>query len=58
MSGPVLPNPSTVLRPVKAACRAASGGGLAASLDRPCARRLSEVRPGRRNAAKPNRETA
>ena len=29
----------------------------AASVDRPCARRLTEVRPGRRNAVQPNRET-
>jgi hypothetical protein len=57
MSGPVYANPGAVLRPVKAAFRAACGGGLAASLDRPCARRLSGDRPGRRNGPRPNRET-
>ena len=29
----------------------------AASVDSPCARRLSELRPGRRNAVQPNKET-
>jgi hypothetical protein len=38
--------------------RAACGGGLAAILDRRCARRMTVLRPGRRNAAQPNRETS
>ena len=58
MSGPVNANPGAVLRPVKAAFRAACRGGLKASLDRPCAPRLAGVRPGQRNAVKPNKETA
>ena len=32
MSGPVNANPGAVLRPVKAACRAACGGGLRPAL--------------------------
>jgi len=54
MNGPACANPGAVLRPVKAAFRA----GPKASLDRPCARRLAGARPGRRNAVKPNKETA
>jgi hypothetical protein len=58
MSGPRYANAGAVLAPVNAAFRAASGGGLWASIDHRCARRLPKARPGRRNAARPNRETA
>jgi hypothetical protein len=44
--------------PPSSPLRAASGGGLAASLDRGCARRLPQSRSGRRNGAWSNRETA
>jgi hypothetical protein len=57
MSGPASPKDGTVLPAVNAAFRAAFGGGLTASVDSLCARRRSECRPGRRNAAQPNRET-
>jgi hypothetical protein len=58
MSGPVMLNSGAVLAAVNTAFRAARGGGLAASVDRHGARRFLGVRPGRRNAAKPNKETA
>ena len=50
-------NDGAVLAAVNAAFRAACGGGLTASVDRRCARRLPELRPGRRNAAQPDKET-
>ncbi len=50
-------NDGAVLAAVNAAFRAACGGGLAASVDRRCARRHSEVKPGRRNAVQPDKET-
>jgi len=46
-----------VLEAVNAACRAACGGSLTASVDRHCARRLPKLRPGRRNAVQPNKKT-
>ena len=46
-----------MLAAVNAAFRATCGGGLAASVDRRCARRLPKLRPGRRNAAQPDKET-
>ena len=50
-------NDGAVLAAVNAAFRAACGGGLTASVDRRCARRLPKLRPGRRNAAQPDKET-
>jgi hypothetical protein len=50
-------NDGAVLATVNAAFRAACGGGLTASVDRRCARRLPKLRPGRRNAAQPDKET-
>ena len=50
-------NDGAVLAAINAAFRAACGGGLTASVDRRCARRLPKLRPGRRNAAQPDKET-
>jgi len=50
-------NDGAVLAAINAAFRAAYGGGLTASVDRRCARRLPKLRPGRRNAAQPDKET-
>ena len=57
MSGPGLPKDGAVLAAVNIASRRL-WRWPPANVDRRCARRLMEIRPGRRNAVQPNKETS